>query len=246
MDRYLMKNILLPGALNKRILKIQNNQEEIDSLIHEYKPFIMATVRKCTYKSYITEQDDEYSIALIAFAEAVKAYREDKGNFLSFAKNIIRKRCIDYYRKEKRHLNSRLSLDNANEEDTENSLIYQQSMKYYAQDEIAQNRVLEINQFKQELAKWNISFSDLIHVSPKQVKTRQMCKEIIGYLIRNKEKLQYTFQKQMLPLADIEKETLIPRKQLERVRKYIIAVLIIKKGDYPFLNDYIKDWGCGK
>ncbi|HHV59084.1 MAG TPA: RNA polymerase sigma-I factor [Clostridiaceae bacterium] len=246
MDRHFMKNILFSGALNKRVLKIQNNQEEIDPLIREYKPFIMATLRNCTQKSYITEQDDEYSIALIAFTEAVKAYRNDKGNFLSFAKQIIKMRCIDYYRKEKRHSYDLPFLDNTNEENAENNIIYLQSLKNFAQDELAHNRALEIEQLKQELADWNISFPDLVNVSPKQAKTRQMCKKVIDYLMKDEDKLQYIFRKKMIPLSDIEKDTLIPRKQLERVRKYIIAVLIIKKGDYPFLNDYVRDWGCDK
>ncbi|NLC77223.1 MAG: RNA polymerase sigma-I factor [Clostridia bacterium] len=246
MDRHFVKNIFFSGTLNKRILKIQNNQEEIDPLINEYKPFILATARKCTYKSYITEQDDEYSIALIAFAEAVKAYREDKGNFLSFAKRIIKMRCIDYYRKKKREAGGLPSLDSVHDGNTESSLIYKQSMEHYAQEEIAQNRALEIEQFKQELAKWNISFAELVDVSPKQAKTRQVCQKIIEYLLGNEEKLQYIFQKQMLPLSVMEKDTGIPRKQLERLRKYIIAVLIIKTGDYPFLQEYVQDWGCSR
>lgn len=246
MNRQLAKDLLFPGALNQRVLQIQNKEEEIEPLICEYKPFIMATARKCSYKSYITEQDDEYSVALLAFVEAVKAYRADKGNFLSFAKRIIRMRCIDYYRKNKREVEGLASLDSMRDDSREDSLIYSQSIKHYDQAEIARNRALEIEQFKQELAKWNITFSDLVQVSPKQVKTRRVCQKVINYLLGNEEKLRYIFQKQMLPLSDLEKDLLIPRKQLERLRKYIIAVLIIKTGDYPFLQDYVRDWGCDK
>jgi RNA polymerase sigma factor len=237
-----MKDILFSGTLNKRVLGIQSNPEEIEVLIREYKPFILSTAQKCTYKNYITEQDDEYSIALIAFNEAVKAYREEKGAFLSFAKSVIRMRCIDYYRKEKKHTGNNLSLDGDDGETTDNSLIYSSIMQY-EEDETAQNRALEIEQYRQELEKWSIRFSELVRVSPKHAKTRAACKKIVDYLTGNKDKLEYVLKKQMLPIADIEKALRIPRKQTERLRKYIIAVLIIKNGDYPFLNEYVKDWG---
>lgn len=246
MDTQLVKDILFPRTLNQRVLRIQNKQEEMEPLIREYKPFILATARKCSSKSYITEQDDEYSVALLAFAEAIRGYRQDKGSFLSFAKRIIQMRCIDYYRKSKREEEGLASLDSAGDDGRENSLIDIQSMKHYAEAETARNRALEIEQFKQELAKWNISFSDLVQASPKHVKTRLVCRRIIGYLLGHEEKLRWIFQKQMLPLADMEKDLLIPRKQLERFRKYIIAVLIIKTGDYPFLQEYVRDWGCDR
>ena len=44
----------------------------------------------------------------------------------------------------------------------------------------------------------------------------------------------------MLPLSLIEKELGIKRKKFERHRKYIIAVLLIMSGDYPYLEEYVK------
>jgi len=244
MDRQLVKDIIFPRALNQRVLRIQNREEEIDPLISEYKPFILATARRCSYKSYITEQDDEYSVALMAFAEAVQAYRKDKGNFLSFAKRLIRMRCIDYYRKNKRETGGLASLDRIRDDSRENSLLHNHSLQEYAEAEAAWSRAQEIEQLRQELAKWNITFSELVQVSPKQAKTRQACRRVVHYLLTHEEKRRYLLEKQMLPLSDIEKDLHIPRKQIERLRKYIIAVLIIKTGDYPFLQDYVRDWGC--
>ncbi|HHW08051.1 MAG TPA: RNA polymerase subunit sigma, partial [Clostridia bacterium] len=142
MDTQLVKDILFPRTLNQRVLRIQNKQEEMEPLIREYKPFILATARKCSSKSYITEQDDEYSVALLAFAEAIRGYRQDKGSFLSFAKRIIQMRCIDYYRKSKREEEGLASLDSAGDDGRENSLIDIQSMKHYAEAETARNRAL--------------------------------------------------------------------------------------------------------
>lgn len=37
MNRHFMKSVLFSGPLNRRILEIQENEEKIDPLIHEYK-----------------------------------------------------------------------------------------------------------------------------------------------------------------------------------------------------------------
>ena len=42
-----------------------------------------------------------------------------------------------------------------------------------------------------------------------------------------------------LPIKIIEKNTDIPRKILERYRKYLIAVAEILSGDYPYLSEYL-------
>jgi len=44
----------------------------------------------------------------------------------------------------------------------------------------------------------------------------------------------------MLPIKDIESCEKLPRKILERHRKYIIAGAEILKGDYPILSGYLK------
>ncbi len=43
--------------------------------------------------------DEELSIALMAFNEAIDGYDTSKGSFLSFAKLVINRRLIDYLRK---------------------------------------------------------------------------------------------------------------------------------------------------
>jgi len=215
----------LINMLNKRVLKIQGRQEEIDLLVREYKPFILSTVQKSTGKNYITEQDDEYSIALMAFAEAVRLYREDKGNFLAFAANVIRMRCIDYYRKEKKHWEN-LAYPDSDEDKPEDNLLYKQAIDNHALEDEARLRAMEIEQYQQELANWGISLNELVRLSPKHKNTRQQCGKIVAYLQKDRELLRQLFQKKQLPLADIVKNIRVPRKLAEKFRKYIIASCI--------------------
>lgn len=47
---------------------------------------------------YITKSDDEWSVVLSAFAQAIDNYNIGKGSFYSFAELVIRRRLIDYVR----------------------------------------------------------------------------------------------------------------------------------------------------
>ncbi|HAK42826.1 MAG TPA: hypothetical protein DCM59_09170, partial [Clostridium sp.] len=70
---------------------------------------------KCTSKitrKYITKSDDEWSVSLRAFVQAIQGYELNKGNFLSFAELIIRRRLIDYLRLQKKY-NLELSVNPA-------------------------------------------------------------------------------------------------------------------------------------
>ena len=70
--------------LNERVIHIKDNIEEVNRLIEEYKPFIASTVESHLGRYVEYGRDDELSIALIAFHEAIE--KVSKENFLSFAK----------------------------------------------------------------------------------------------------------------------------------------------------------------
>jgi len=231
-----------PVFINDRVEKIRNDEKEINIFIEEYKPFIASCTEKVAGRYVRYGEDDELSIALMAFAEAIKAYDNAKGSFLSFAQNVIKRRIIDYYRKENHHKNIVfLNAYSANEE-MDNDLSAGDSVDKYNADEISEYRRLEIEELKKELLQWGISFIDLADASPKHGKTRKMCADISKFISLNSELVKMVRCKKQLPMAEIEKCLKIPRKKIERVRKYIIAVVIIMTGDYQYIKDYV-DWG---
>lgn len=79
-------------------------------------------------------------------------------------------------------------------------------------------------------------------VSPKHAKTRRIYSDIVKFLISDQDLLRQIRNKKTLPIIEIEKTLKIPRKKIDRGRKYILAVLIICTGDYEFIKDYIS-WG---
>ncbi|MCY8267971.1 RNA polymerase subunit sigma, partial [Bacillus haynesii] len=69
-------------TLEESVISIQKgNQQLQNELIDQYKPFVAKTVSSVC-KRYIDEKDDEFSIGLIAFNEAIEKYSSDKGNSL--------------------------------------------------------------------------------------------------------------------------------------------------------------------
>jgi RNA polymerase sigma factor len=227
-------------SINERIENIKGNESEINIIIDEYKPFIAKCTERVTGRYVRYGEDDELSIALMAFAEAIKSYDSSKGNFLAFSQNVIKRRLIDYFRKEKRHGNVVYLNQNISEEDDDiPDLTVGESLDRYSSDIISEYRRLELEELKAELLKWDISFFELIEASPKHDKTRKLYADIIKFILWQPELLNQIKQKKYLPIAEIEKNTGVPRKKIERARKYILAVTIILTGDYQYIKNYI-------
>lgn len=94
-----------------------------NDLIRQYQPFI-AKVASKVCKQYIDQSRDEFSVAIEAFNEAIDHFNAEQGSgFLSFADMVIRRRVIDYIRKETRQTRDVfLESDSLNEENQVESL----------------------------------------------------------------------------------------------------------------------------
>ena len=91
------------------VYEAKDDLQKADELIRDYIPFIRSEASKCISR-FCTEQDDEFSIAMIAFHEAILGYEHNRGAFLPYAAMLIRNRIIDFQRKEVRH-QSNISLN---------------------------------------------------------------------------------------------------------------------------------------
>ena len=237
-------------SVNERVMHIKLAREEKNTFIEEYKPFIAATVEKVTGRYVSYGQDEELSIGLMAFDEAIVHYEQEKGNFLSFAQNIIRKRLIDYYRKEKKHQAvtyiSEYSTEEADGEEVFDYVVaYEEAQNKYYQEEINQLRRQELVQLKEELSTWGLKFDDVAKSSPKHSGTKKSYMDIVKYIVDRPELVKRIRTKQYLPIAEIEEGTKLPRKTIERSRNYVIAAMIILTGDYYCIREFI-DWGWKK
>jgi RNA polymerase sigma factor len=241
--------IVLDLEIRRDILQVQQGKEDVrESIIKKYLPFILkVTARTC--KRFIRlEEDDEASIALMAFNEALDKYNlEQNTSFFSFAETIIKRRIIDYFRKSQKGPQdmpwSSLTKDGEEEEDTVSKLdklTWKESEKIHFEKEITELRSEEIVEYSVKLREYGIEFRDLVAVSPKHQDARVTAYQIAKIICENEIYRTYLLKKKTLPLKELEHEVKVSRKTLERQRKYIIALTIIILGEFYFLRDYLE------
>jgi RNA polymerase sigma factor len=228
-------------VIDEHVLQAQKDEQYLEVFIQEYELFILHTAHKGAGR-YITKQDDQWSVALSAFHEAVNSYDFNKGAFLPFAETVIRRRLYDYARKEKRHDCEVLIDSYTVEHDMENDEDASVKLEVMAKTSSRQDgdAKLEIQMISETLAEYGITFMELADASPKAAKTKAVCGRAVWYLTRNPVLINEMRRTKTLPLKIIEKNKNLPRKVLERHRKYIIAGAEIISGDYPILSEYLR------
>ncbi len=222
--------------LEERIISAQAHNELRDVVIQEYMTFILSCASK-SLSRHINESDDAFSVAMIAFNEAITKYDSSKGSFLNFAALVIRNKMTDYLRKEYQHKNVIPFISLSSEDDNGEEVIYEIADK---NSEIS-DTALEIQSVKQELERMGISFFDLPKSSPKSRKTKNACLSVIHYLCSEKKFIQFIQEKRALPSKLIMEQVKVNEKLLQRHRKYIIAGVIIVSGEYEIMSEYF----CG-
>ncbi len=213
--------------IDNMVVQVKDDEKALEDFIRSQEGFIIKAASR-TSKHYITKSDDEWSIALSAFVEAVEKYELEKGSFMAFAELLIRRRLIDWFRINGRNNEEIHVEDIENEPDTSRET-----------EEIK----LEILSLEEDLRLYGISFMDLADASPKAQKTRDACRKAINWMVSNPMIINQMKESKQLPIKIIENNSGVPRKILERHRKYIIAVVEILAGDYPWLNEYVRQEG---
>ncbi|NBD26650.1 RNA polymerase sigma factor SigI [Paenibacillus glycinis] len=224
--------------------RIRRGEASRNAFIDAYQPYIAkVTSRFC--KRYIDpERSDEFSIALAAFDEAIEQFSSQAGkSFLGFAETVIRRRLIDYVRKESRHqgMVPYSSFDQDDEEDSVvNPIETNEAMYRYSLSQEADARRLEIAEYDERLQEFAITFGELPDISPKHSDSRQLLIAISRRLANDPVLYDNLETKQKLPIKELCEMTGVSRKTIERNRKYIIALSILHNGDFPYLQQYIK------
>ncbi len=219
----------------EQLLLAQRDPQTRESLLTENDLFI----RRCASKAagrFVDCHDDAYSEALIAFNDAITAYRPEKGSFPALAAAAIQNRVTDLLRKESRNAKC-VPFSSLRAQDDHGSEV---PVEIEDPVPMVSDAALEIGALRQELDAFNISFFDLPKASPKLGRTKRACLDVIRWLIRQSERVAAVKKTKCLPASQIIAELGTGKKILERNRTYIIAGMLIWAGDYQIMREYFQ------
>lgn len=225
----------------RQVRAAREDMGEADAFIRTYMPFIKAETAKFLRRPPVEGQDDELSIAMIAFHEAIQSYSQVRGAFFKYAAMLIKSRLIDYHRKEKRH-SKIISLETPVGEEEEKSLGETLSDGKDHSEEMTLREATreEIQELTSQMVEFGVSLTDVAENCPRQERTLNACRKALYYAKEHPEILEELLRTRRLPTARLCQESGVQRKTMERHRKYMVALLLIYTNGYEIIRGHLK------
>jgi RNA polymerase sigma factor len=218
--------------VNNELFEMKNRTK----LIEDNKNFIFQTTQRVCKRSISWENDEELSVSLLAFNKACDTYSSNKGEFLSYAKVIIKNSLIDYFRKNSNVPYVIFDENNEQSDYIDNNL----SLKQYSLEIENSARLEEIAQLSDELKNYKLDFNILVDSSPSHKDTRNTLLNIAFTCIQNENIINHLKNKKLLPVKEICLLTGANRKMIEKWRRYILSLIIVfSNPEYPYIRSYL-------
>lgn len=223
-----------------KLADAKDNDDAMELLIKENKRYLLSYAFSLSGR-YVDINSDEWSVVLRAFIQAIREYDADRGDFSVFSELVIKRRLIEYFRGQNKYsqeipyASDAFHLESGEKADC--------VLPEYAKSQLITNDdnalVAEIEAISATMNLYGFDFSDLIEVSPKAEKTKKACAKAIAYLLSEPALIVSLRSQKNLPIKILSEKCKLPRKLLERHRKYIITAIEILLGDYPMLSEYM-------
>ena len=225
----------------QRVMKAKTDVEAADRLIADYMPYIKSHTERNIVRVPKEGSDDELSIAMMAFHEAIEGYSRGRGAFLKFAALVIKRRLIDYGRREKRFAGN-VSLSTSVSDD--DSLSIEDTIsdserpheELHARDDFKR----EIEELTVQLSGFGITLSDVAASCPRQERTLKACRDVLLFVMKNPALTEKLRETKKLPMTEIHHGSGVEKKTLERHRKYIVTLLLIYSNGYDSIRAHLK------
>lgn len=229
-DRFSTDSIIeIIGSIRKGDLQLR------DKFISENMPFIMKSLYKILKRHIDIKNDEEFSIALSAFNEAIDNYDlYRKGDFYRYSYIMINHRIIDYLRSTKRNDKT---IPFSSVEDYENF-----EQRYLASNTYNQYEIVELKEdiliLQQNLMAFGITWDDLIDNSPTHRDTRCLCIRIAKEILENEDLYTKFMNTKRIPRSQLVERLKIHRRTIENHRIFIIAICLILKSNQDELKAF--------
>lgn len=136
----------------------------------------------------VTRSDDEYSVALLAFYEAIEDYDPESGPFGAYASLVIGRRLADHYRSQHR-FDAETPLAPQTFDGTVDRESADAAMQQAVAEQMSEAKPIsaqeEIEAANTVFEKCGFAFYDLAASSPKSDKTRRSCAAAVGTLLHS-------------------------------------------------------------
>jgi len=234
-----------PGGNASELLAAQGGDAaERERVIAAYTPLALRVCSRLCGRYVKLGRDDEASIALMAVNEAIDAYRAETGvPFASFAETVVRRRLIDYFRREQRLRETTFS--DLEREDDEGGVFNPAEWdvaEVIHRDAVEQeDRREQIAAYVKVLAAYGISLDDLVRQGPRHADARDRAIAVAQAIAHEPVWAEHLRTRRALPLREMEQraDLGVSRKTMERQRKFIIAVALIFLENMDMLRVYL-------
>ncbi|MGE5542655.1 MAG: sigma factor, partial [Bacillota bacterium] len=205
------------------IVAIRSNDRLREQFLETHRDFVRRYASFVARKPLDWRNDDELSVALIAFNDAIDTFDPASGaGFTGYAKVVIRRRLIDYFRKQAAKAPECAIPEGFDLPDAR------------ATAEIERlDRAFEMEHFERRMEEFGITLADLVANSPAHRGTRETLKRLAVSVARRKEIIERLLETRQLPIKEILAAEGVSRKVLETWRKYLISAIVIA-ADYEF------------
>lgn len=212
------------------------NKDLRNDFISSYTPFILKVTSKTIRKFVDVSNSDEYSIALAAFNESIDSYDFNKNyNFFLFSEQVIKRRLIDFSRKNNKQ--RELPFSYFDDEYNNNEEPYLNS-SYFDMEDIEARE--SIKDFVDKLAEFGITLMDLTQDIPKHRDSRKLCIRVARVLAENDALFEKLKKNKSIPRNELRKLTGVHNKTVGNNRKYIIALCLIIRGELQISQKYLQ------
>ena len=226
--------------LPEKLSLAKSDKSCLNTLILEYTPFI----KKCIFGVFFGAQSrqDNLTEAMLGFIQSVKTYDEQKGAFIPYARMVIRGRLINAAKKEAAVQKPIVlfSFAAASQDNEKELWEYENAQRQYSDMEARKDAQAEIAQINNEFSRWGFTWQDLIKICPKQNRYRKFCSDTARKLLADKPLLDEMLDTGKLPIKRLSVICKCSEKSLEKYRRYISALILIVKGDYPYIRSFLE------
>ena len=235
-------------SIVSQVYAAKTDPETADMFIQQYTGFIRSETVKFIHTAPEDGHEDELSIAMLAFYEAILAYEKGRGAFLPYAARSIKNRLIDHYRAEKRHKNV-ISLHTPSSPEEDSGELVEtipDTADHIEAYEVRTASQKEIQEFSEALSRFGLTFSDVADNCPRQDRTFAACRRVLDFARSRPELLKRVEDTGKLPMNELASGSGTDKKTLERHRKYLVAILLAFTNGYEIIRGHLCQIGPAK